>query len=108
MADPLANGGNGNGRGRDPTGRFAEGNRAAVGRATSHAERVAKLRAMMLKTITPTAVRRVVKALVREAEGGNVAAAKELLDRAVGRPISPDLLGRIEDLESNVFTEYRR
>ncbi len=82
---------------RDGRGRFLPGNNAAKG--NPHAARVGKLRGALLKAITAQEIRRVVKALVAEAEKGNVQAARELLDRAVGKPIEMDLIERVESLE---------
>ena len=47
------------------------------------------------------ATRSLVQMLVRLANEGNVAAAKEVLDRCVGRPLEADLLERIEALEAH-------
>ena len=85
---------------RDGRGRFAPGNAAAKGRSKPHAAKVAELRGELLDAITPDAIRRAVKGLLKEAEAGNVAAARELLDRAVGKPIEADLIERIEALEA--------
>lgn len=71
----------------DARGKFAKGNPGGPG--NPHAARVAKLRAALLDAITPEAITAVVKALVSEAKAGNVAAAKELLDRAVGKVADP-------------------
>ncbi|QNN24313.1 hypothetical protein HED60_19235 [Planctomycetales bacterium ZRK34] len=94
----MANGSNGH----DQRGRFTVGNKAAVGRRTRHAERVGKLRDELLDAITPEAIRKAITALIREAESGNVAAIRELLDRAVGKPIEADLLERLESLETAI------
>ncbi len=85
---------------RDHRGRFLPGNGAAKG--NPHAAKVGKLRAALLNAIAAQDIRRVVKALVAEAERGNVQAAKELLDRAVGKPIEADLLERIQALENAI------
>ena len=55
--------------------------------------------------ITPEAIRRAVEALIREAEAGNVTAARELIDRAIGKPLEADLLERIETLEAQLNPE---
>ena len=36
---------------------------------------------------------------MKQAEQGNVAAARELLDRTLGKPVEIDLIARIEELE---------
>lgn len=85
---------------RDTRGRFRPGNKVA--RGNPHAKRVGELRSALLKAITPTAIRKATKALIREAEAGNVQAARELIDRAIGKPIEIDLLERIEALEARL------
>lgn len=88
-----------NGTDRAAGGRFAPGNQAAKGRRNRDAEHVGQLRRELMDAITPEAIRRVVEALIREAESGNVTAIRELLDRAIGKPVEADLIERIEQLE---------
>jgi len=84
--------------GRDPTtGRFSEGNRAAVG--NPHAKRVGELRTALLDAVMPEDVQAVAKALVEAAKGGDVAAARVLFERTLGRPVEADLIERLEVLE---------
>ena len=71
--------------GRDGrTGRFLAGNRA--GRGNPQARRVAALRAVLLREVTGDDLRAVVRALIDKAKRGDVAAIREVLDRAVGKP----------------------
>ena len=93
MTDTESNGTGG----RDADGRFASGNR--FGRGNPYASRVHELRKAFLDAVTPDDVRQVVAALTREALDGNVAAARELLQRALGPPEAADLLARVEELE---------
>lgn len=92
--------------GRDGKGRFAKGNPGGPG--NPHARRVGELRSALLEAITPDAIRKAVEALIREAEGGNVSAARELIDRAIGKPIEADLIARIEELEQAVESKVNR
>ena len=78
--DPSQTGDNG----RDTKGRFAQGNRLA--RGNPHAKRVAELRAMIRDAVTQDDLKAVVGALIEKAKGGDVMAARELLDRLVGKP----------------------
>ena len=95
---PSTNGPDGDGgEGRDGRGRFAKGNRGGPG--NPHAGRVGELRKALLNAISTDMVERAVEALAREAESGNVQAIRELLDRAVGKPIEADLIERLESLE---------
>src|SRR5258708_1902996 len=80
--------------GRDLHGRFAPGNRAAVG--NPYATRIAKLRSALLGAVTDDDVRKVIKALVKEAKAGNIPAVKELFDRTLGKPVEADLIERLE------------
>lgn len=71
--------------GRDgATGRFTRGNKH--GRGNPHAARVAKLRSAILKALTPGAMFTIVGTLIREAQDGDVPAAKLLLDY-IGKPV---------------------
>ncbi len=79
--EPTTNGGNG---GRDTQGRFAKGN--AGGPGNPHAQRVARLRSALLGAVTPEDLNKIVDKLVKMAKGGNVVAAKEVLDRCLGKP----------------------
>jgi uncharacterized protein YjcR len=98
---PLTNGVNG--RGSD--GRFAKGN--AGGPGNPHAAQVAGLRSALLNAITPEKMTAVVEKLIVEALEGNVQAAKEVLERALGKPIEMDLLERLERLEELLAKENR-
>jgi len=44
-------------------------------------------------------MRAIVARLVQEAKDGSVQAAREVIDRCVGRPTEADLISRIEQLE---------
>jgi len=89
---------NGSDHGAD--GRFAVGNKAAVGHVKIHAAAVAKLRFAAINAVTTDDMRAVVLKLVELAREGNVPAAKEVLDRCLGKPLEADLVQRIEELET--------
>ena len=89
---PSTNGDNGGGRG--PSGRFAKGNRGGPG--NPHARRVARLRSILLKTVTEDDLQGIVAMLVQKAKDGDLAAAREVLNRLVGKPDygpDPDRVG---------------
>ncbi len=92
---PSTTGGNG---GRTPGGRFARGNKLAVG--NPHVRKVARLRSAMLRAVTLADMRAIIVRLVTDAKAGNVQAAKEILERTLGKPQEADLLERIETLEA--------
>ena len=91
---PSTNGAN---RGRGPRGRFAPGNR--FGRGNPFAQKVAKLRAALLRAVSAGNVRAIIKGLVVKAKAGDVAAAKLLLDRVLGPPLPLDFEERLAQLE---------
>ena len=83
--------------GRDAAGRFTQGNPGGPG--NPYTKQVAALRSALLAAVSEEDIREVVQALVREAKGGNVSAARELLGRVLGPPEAVDLLQRVEGLE---------
>jgi hypothetical protein len=86
--------------GRGGGGRFAPGNKVAKG--NPHAKRVAQLRSALLKAVSPTDLRQVVSALLSAAKGGDVPAARELLQRLLGPPEALDLVERLHQLEQQI------
>lgn len=85
--------------GRDTTtGRFAKGWRG--GKGNPLAGKVAKLRAAMINAVSASDLRDVIRAMIAQAKAGDVAAARELLDRLLGKPVEMDLLERLDELES--------
>ncbi len=93
MVKPTPNGPNG----RDERGRFAPGHPGGPG--NPHAKQTGKLRSAMLKAVTEKDMRAVVMKLVELAKSGNVPAAKEVLDRCLGRPVEADLIERLDQVE---------
>ncbi len=84
--------------GRDSsTGRFVKGWRG--GKGNPLAGKVAKLRAAMINAVSEEDLREVIVAMLAEAKAGDVSAARELLDRLLGKPVEMDLLERLEELE---------
>ena len=77
---PVAPGSNG----RGPGGRFAPGNRLAQGNLVNR--RMYYLRARLLSAISPAAIEAAGRQLCAQAEAGDLAAIRVLLDYAVGRP----------------------
>lgn len=83
--------------GRAAGGRFAPGN--AGGPGNPYARAIGQLRSALLAAVTPDDIQAIIAGLVEEARAGNVAAAREVLDRCLGRPVEADLLIRLEALE---------
>lgn len=69
--------------GRDGRGRFAVGN--AGGPGNPFAKSVGELRKALFDAVTAEDLRAVTQMLIRKAKGGDVAAARELLDRTLGK-----------------------
>ena len=99
---PSTNGSNG----RGARGRFAPGNPGGPG--NPHAARVAKLRSAALAAVTQKDLRAVVRKLLELAKGGDVAAAREILQRCLGPAEATDVLARLEALEQNLLGENKR
>lgn len=103
---PLTNGENGPSPGRDRRGRFAGGNRAAVGHSTGLAAKVAKLRAALVAAVSEEDIRRIADALVKRAADGDPGSIKLLFAYVLGRPVEHDVFARLESLE-NLAAEIR-
>lgn len=84
---------------RDGKGRFTKGNKE--GRGNPFAAKVNRLRSALLQEVSEENIRSILKSLVKQAEQGNLAAAKIVLDRVFGPPIPVDLIERLEALEQN-------
>lgn len=87
MHVPSTTGSNGATNGRDSNGRFASGNGFA--RGNPHASAVAQMRSAFLRAATPERMERLANKLMQMAEGGDLDAARLLLDRVFGRPVQP-------------------
>lgn len=62
----------------------------------------------MLEAVTEKDMAAILGTLVELAKGGNVPAAKEVLDRCLGRTLEADLLERLEQLEASLAARARR
>jgi hypothetical protein len=79
---PSTNGANG---GREAgTGRFLPGN--AGGPGNPFARRTAQLRAVLFEEVSDADLRAIVRAMVQAAKAGDLTAAREVLDRVIGKP----------------------
>lgn len=86
--------------GRVASGKFAPGNQHAKG--NPFAKRVAQLRSALFKAVTPADLRDVVTALLMAAKGGDVPAAREVMQRLLGPAESLDLMERLDALEAKL------
>lgn len=99
---PSTNGDNG-GR-RDAGGHFAKGNPGGPG--NPFARRVARLRSLLLDALTDTDFEGIVKALADRAKAGDVAAAKLVLQYAVGAPVPATNPDKLEIEELRIESEW--
>ena len=67
-------------------GRFSKGNPGGPG--NPFAKQTAAIRSALYKALNPSELSAVVKALLREAKAGDIAAIKEIFDRTLGRSVS--------------------
>ncbi len=84
--------------GRTQNGTFAPGNRAAAGRSS----RAAELRRAFTEAITPEDIQVIASALVKSAKDGDIAAAKLIFDRVLGKadPVRDEVTSR--DRENSI------
>jgi hypothetical protein len=94
---PSTNGANG---GRASNGRFTKG--YAGGPGNPFGKRVAELRSALFDAVTVDDLREIVQTLVTLAKQGDIAAAKEVLERTLGKPTEHDLFERLEALEERL------
>ena len=88
--------------GRGPDGRFVKG--YAGGPGNPMAAKVAKLRSAALHAVTQNDMKRIIRKLVKMAQAGDVAAAREVFLRSIGHPVESDIFERLEQLEK-LFNE---
>ena len=89
---------------RDSNGRFTKGNPGGPG--NPYARQVARLRRLILQCVTDADLKAIIRALVQKAREGDVAAAREVLMRVVGKPPEgpdPDRLD-LEEISLEVET----
>ena len=84
--------------GRGGNGRFLPGNKC--GRGSPLAGQAAKLRAALFRAVKIGDVKAIIGSLIDKARGGDVAAAKLVLQYTVGEPQPFDLLEQLEALEA--------
>ena len=85
---------------RDTRGRFGKGNRSARRKKPNVADR---LRRAMAASTSASDVRRITKALIEEAAGGSVSAARLLLAYTAGTPGDADVSRRLDVLERRLM-----
>ena len=86
--------------GRTAKGRFAKGNLGGPG--NPHGSQVAKLRAALLDAVSIEDIEAVARTLVAQARAGEIQAARELLNRVMGK--APDDSDRGQPMVLRVIT----
>ena len=76
---PLSNGSDG----RDSHGRFCKGNRGGPGNPI--AQQVSQIRRVLLSAVTEEDLVEIVQSLINKAKAGDTLAAREILDRPMGK-----------------------
>jgi hypothetical protein len=82
----------------DARGRFTLGNKAARGNPMNR--RAQEIRVVLLEKMTPEVAGRIADRLIAMAEGGDLPAIRELLDRCIGKPIASDIAERLDNIET--------
>jgi len=88
----------GNGNGRDRAGRFSAGNKLAKG--NPFAKQTQDLRVALFRAVTKKDIKAIILKMVEAAKRGDMIAAREVLDRTIGKASNTELLQRVEHLES--------
>lgn len=78
------------------------GNGKGAANGNPYARHVARLRTALFKAVKPADLTDVVTALLASAKRGEVAAAKELLQRLLGPPVEADFAERLDALERTI------
>ena len=86
--------------GRAANGQFLPGNAAARGNPLNR--RAQQLRAALLSSVQPEDVEAILAKLIEAARAGDTVAAREVLDRTIGKASASDILWRIEQLEQAI------
>ncbi len=82
--------------GRNGKGQFANGNKAGLGKQTPSANHKQKLTEAFKATVTEADIIAIAKKMVAKAKKGDNQAAKDILDRCLGRPKETHEIGGID------------
>ncbi len=84
-----------------PDGRFTKGTRGGPG-GSRLAAKVSALRIALLDAVSQEDIKGIASALVEKAKGGDVPAAREVLERCLGKPEATDLAIQLERIEERL------
>lgn len=85
-----------------PNGKFARGNKLGRGR-NPKSVRTERLRVAMMASVSPEDIFEIMTEFIEAAKNGNISAAREVLDRAVGKTEESVLVKRLEELETAIL-----
>lgn len=88
--------------GRNTKGQFLNGNKAGEGKKTPSAKHKLKLAQSFNATVTEEDIVAIAKKLVEKAKNGDYQAAKDVLDRCLGRPKETHEVGGIDGMPIQV------
>lgn len=103
---PSPNGGNG----RDASGRFVKGWKGGPG--NPYVRHVAAIRSVLMSAVSDDDLRAIVSTLVEKAKAGDVMAAREVLDRMLGKAkvavaVEPEPQRTLEEIEAAMEAMFR-
>jgi hypothetical protein len=86
---------------RKPDGKFGHGNKANdVSKTAPVRRKRIEFQLAVLSSVDTDDIQDIMHALIREAKSGNITAAREVLDRTVGKADESELIARLGELES--------
>ena len=83
---------------RDEHGRFAKGNQAATGNLRPSVQKARELKDALLASVSAADIQIIVRKLIEKAKEGDIRAAKEILDRTLGKSLETVKISGIEPL----------
>jgi len=95
---PASNGTHGDGR--NARGQFVKGNVGGPG--NPHSKRTNQIRQSLLAAVTPADIQAIIRKLIELARAGDVVAAREVMQRAIGNAAEGEMNERLDILEDAI------
>lgn len=83
---------------KDNKGRFVKGNKAAKGHRNPNAAKVQQIYQALVKAVSVSDIRAIMKVLVKNAREGDLYCAREILNRLLGKPAQTIIEQSVEDI----------